>query len=319
MSTSSALKIVYMGTPDFAVAPLKALVENGYDVKLVVAQPDKPNGRGKKLRPGAVKKAAEEAGLEIAQPAKIRGNSEFLDQIKNIAPDIIIVAAYGKILPPELLEIPPLGCVNIHGSLLPKYRGAAPVQRCIMEGDETTGVTIMQMAEGMDTGDIIAVASEETAGKNSGELLDELSVLGAELMISVLPSIADGTAERVPQNDEEATYASMLEKSEGMLDFSSSAAALERKIRGFAPNPGAFTELEGERMKVWRAEVEEYRGSEQPGTVIEAGKDGIKAVCGEGLLVITEIQMPGKRAMNVSDYLRGHSIEAGIILGRKNG
>ncbi|MBR2779515.1 MAG: methionyl-tRNA formyltransferase [Firmicutes bacterium] len=311
----SELTIVYMGTPDFAVRPLQAMAEAGYHIPLVVAQPDKPNGRGKKLRPGAVKKAAEELGIPVKQPLKVRNNPEFLEELRALQPDLMVVAAYGKILPPELLAVPKLGCVNIHGSLLPRFRGAAPVQRCIMEGDEQTGVTLMYMAEGMDTGDMIASEKTGVGRKNAGELLEELSALGAELLLRWLPEFEKGKVPGTPQKEEEATYAPMLEKAEGRIDFSRPAAEIERKIRGFSPNPGAFTELNGERMKIHFADVVQGGKPGEPGTILEAGNDGILTVCGEDLLLIKQIQMPGKRAMPAADFLRGHRIEPGTVLG----
>lgn len=311
----SDLKIIYMGTPDFAVRPLRAVVEAGYEVSMVIAQPDRPNGRGKKKKPGPVKKAAEELGIPVSQPEKIRNNPAFLDELRAAAPDLILVAAYGKILPPELLEIPRLGCVNIHGSLLPKYRGAAPVQRCIMEGDEQTGVTLMYMAEGMDTGDVIASSATEVGRKNAGELLEELSSMGADLIVQWLPAFERGRVPGTPQKEEDATYASMLEKAEGRIDFTCPALEIERKIRGFSPNPGAFTELKGERMKIHRADVVKGSVSSSPGTIERADGDGLLTACGEDFLLIREIQMPGKRSMMVSDYLRGHKVETGSVLG----
>ncbi len=314
-SNGSDMKIIYMGTPDFAVPALQAIARSGYEISLVIAQPDKPNGRGKKLRPGAVKKAAVELGLPVAQPAKVKNNPEFLEEIRALEPDLIVVAAYGKILPPELLAIPKYGCVNIHGSLLPRYRGAAPVQRCIMEGDEKTGVTLMYMAEGMDTGDMIATLETPVARKNAGELLEELSKMGAELIVKWLPEFAKGNIQRTPQKEEEATYAAMLEKSEGRIDFSRPADEIERKIRGFSPSPGAFTELNGERMKIHFADTVRGSSDDAPGTIIKVSEEGFLTVCGENLLLIRTIQMPGKRAMSTADYLRGHQIEPGSILG----
>lgn len=309
------LKVVFMGTPDFAVVTFNALVKAGYDVRLAVTQPDSRKGRGKKIVPTPVKAAAEAAGVPVAQPAKVKGNEEFLSQLRDIAPDIIIVAAYGKILPPDLLNIPRLGCVNIHASLLPRFRGAAPVQRVIMEGDEKTGVTLMHMAEGLDTGDMIASASIDIGRKNAGQLFDELAELGARLLIDTLPKIADGSADRIPQDDSLSCYAPMIEKSEGRIDFTRDAAYIDRHIRGMSPSPGAFTDYEGARMKIKEAEPLDDDDSAAPGTIVSVGNEGIKVSCGSGSLLITQIQMPGKKQMKVSDYLRGNSIEKGTVLG----
>lgn len=308
------LRIVFMGTPDFAVVPFNALVKAGYDVCLAVTQPDSRKGRGKKLMPAPVKTAAEAAGVPAAQPEKIKGNDEFLNKIREIAPDIIIVAAYGRVLPSAILEIPRLGCVNIHASLLPRFRGAAPIQRSIMEGDQKTGVTLMYMAEGLDTGDMIACASTEIGHKNAGELFDELAELGADLLIKTLPSIADGTAERIPQDDSLSCYAPMIEKSEGRIDFSKSAAYIDCHIRGISPSPGAFAEYDGMRMKIREAFPSDENAEAAPGTIIDVSDRGLKVSCGNGVLLITQIQMPGKRQMSISEYLRGNKIEKGIVL-----
>lgn len=311
----SRLKVVYMGTPEFAVPPLEALADKGYDVLFAVTQPDSRRGRGKKFRPTPVKEAAEKAGIKVLQPAKLRDNQEFIDSLRDAAPDIIIVAAYGKILPPEVLMIPRLGCVNIHASLLPRFRGAAPIQRSIMAGDEKTGVTLMYMEEGLDTGDMIAKAETEIAHKSAGTLTEELSALGADLLVKYLPEIADGRVSAEKQDDSLATYAPMIKKAEGRLDFSQDAAVLDRLVRGMNPDPGAFTEYGGSRMKVLEAEAVGEDAGGEPGRVISADEAGIDVSCGKGALRITRLQMPGKRAMNTADFLRGHSIAAGEKLG----
>ncbi len=307
------MRIVYMGTPDFAVAPLRALHAAGHEIALVVSQPDRPKGRGKKLQPTPVKEAAQKLGLPVFQPEKIKKDPELLERMRALAPDLAVVAAYGKILPKEILEAPRLGCVNIHGSLLPKYRGSAPVQRAILNGDPVTGITLMHMAEAMDAGDMIAKAETETAGKTAGELMDELSRLGAALLIETLPAIEAGTAPRVPQDESAVTLAPMIEKAEGHLDFSRGAAALECQIRAFQPWPGAFADYEGETMKIHSAQVLAEGCGAAPGTVLAASPAGIRVATGDGILLVTGIQAPGKKAMPVSEFLKGHAVAAGSV------
>jgi methionyl-tRNA formyltransferase len=308
------LKIVYMGTPDFAVPPLKAMISAGYDVRLVVTQPDKARDRGKKVQPTPVKAAALEADIEVAQPEKVKNNPEFIEKIKEISPDIIIVAAYGKILPLELLEIPRLGCVNIHASLLPRFRGAAPINRSIMAGDRETGVTLMYMEEGLDTGDMIAKASTEIGRKNAVQLHDELAEMGAELLIEYLPRIAEGDINPEKQDDSLSCYAPMISKEEGRIDFSKTAESIECFVRGMPVRPGAYTDCCGQQMKIRGAVVSERQSDAAPGTIIDVDGKYIYISCGEGVLEVTDIQMPGKKSMAVSDYLRGNSIEKGIVL-----
>lgn len=308
------LKIVYMGTPDFAVPALKMLAGEGYDVRLVVTQPDKARDRGKKIQPTPVKAVAVEAGIEVAQPEKVKNNPEFIEKIKEIAPDIIIVAAYGKILPLELLEIPRLSCVNIHASLLPRFRGAAPINRCIMAGDKESGVTLMYMEEGLDTGDMIAKASTEIGRKNAEELHDELSQLGAELLKEYLPRIASGDIAPEKQDDALTCYSPMITKEEGRIDFTKSAAAVECFVRGMPKRPGAYTDYCGQQMKIRGAEVVEASVDAEPGTITDVDGKHIYIACGSGILAVTDIQMPGKKAMKVADYLKGNSIEKGVVL-----
>ena len=303
-----------MGTSDFAVAPLKALCDAHYVVALVVTKPYKPKGRGKKLQSCPVKLEAEKRGLCVDTPEKIKGNTGFIEKIKNIRPELIIVAAYGKILPPEILNIPTFGCVNIHGSLLPKYRGAAPIHRAVIEGCEKTGVTLMYMAEGMDTGDMIAYAETQIKDKTTAMLYEELSTLGGELLLKELPSILNGTAKRIPQREEEASYAPMVFKEDGVIDFSLSADKICSLVRGMNSWPCASTTYEGVVMKVHRASVGSLAGGEKNGTIIAVDRKGIVVACGDGSVVLEQIQMPGKKAMPVSDYLLGNKIEIGTIL-----
>ena len=310
------MKIVYMGTPDFAVPALEALANSNHEVGYVVSQPDAARDRGKKLKPTAVKAKAMEHGLTVLQPEKIKGNQEFADILKSYDPDLIVVAAYGKIIPKEILEIPRCGCVNIHGSILPKWRGAAPIQRAIMAGDETTGVTLMYMAEGLDTGDMIAKAYTNVEKKTSGELHDELARLGAKLLMENLDSIDNGSIKAEKQDDRLSCYAPMLSKKEGLLDFTKSAELLECEIRGLDPWPGAYTYMNSELFKIWRADIKKGTGEgTKPGQILKADEDGIDIATGEGILIAKVIQVPGKKRMSVNEYMRGNKIEIGTILG----
>jgi methionyl-tRNA formyltransferase len=311
------MKIVYMGTPDFAVPPLQKLCENGHQVVLVVTQPDKARDRGKKVQYTPVKEKALEFGIEVVQPEKIRGNEEFLDRIKEIGPDMIVVAAYGRILPVELLQIPRLGCINIHASLLPKYRGAAPIHRSVINGEETTGVTLMYMAEGMDTGDMISARSIKIGRKTTAELHDELSVMGADLLVKTLPYIEIGINGRTKQDESLATYAPMIGKEDELVDFGRTPEEIERLIRGLNSWPGAYTTYKGERMKLWGADALDEKTNEPDGTITDVSKNGIKVAAGGRILLLKRIQLQGKKAMDVSEYLVGNKIETGEVLGRQ--
>lgn len=308
------MKIVYMGTPEFAVPALRALVQSGETVVLAVTQPDKARNRGKKVQPTPVKAAAEELKIPVVQPEKIKNNQEFLDEIRKLSPDLIVVAAYGKILPPELLEIPRLGCVNIHASLLPRFRGAAPIQHAILEGDTQTGVTLMYMAEGLDTGDMIAKRSTITAGKTAGDLHDELSVLGAELLLETLPALKDGSAPKEVQDEALATYAPMIFKQDGHVDFTRTPEEIERHIRGMAPWPGAFALYKGEAVKLLAASALDKKTDAAPGTILAAEKEGVDVSAGGRILRVTRIQMPGKRPVDVAEFLRGNQLDVSEIL-----
>lgn len=306
------MRIVYMGTPDFAVPSLQALYDAGHEIVYVVTQPDAVRDRGKKVKFSAVKEKALELGLEVLQPQKVKGNDEFETMLKAVAPDVIAVAAYGQILPKEILNIPRLGCINVHGSLLPRFRGAAPIQRAIMAGDEETGVTIMYMAEGLDTGDMLAKVKTPVDRKTGQQLHDELAVLGAELLVKTIPELENITGQ--PQNDDESTYAHMLSKKEGHVDFSHDPEEIERTIRAFDPWPGTYA-YEGDRMiKLWKAEVPGKKTDEKGGTVLAVTADGIDVAAGGSVLRITEIQVPGKKRVAVKEYLKGNSIEIGTVL-----
>lgn len=317
------MKIVFMGTPDFAVPPLRALAEAGYEVAAVVTQPDKPKGRGKTMMPTPVKEEALKHGFSVLQPARVRNNPEFMEILKEIDPDIIIVAAFGQIIPKEILELPKFGCINIHASLLPKYRGAAPIQQAVIDGEKESGVTVMKMAEGLDTGDMISkiivpLDKEETGGS----LFDKLAEAGADLLIRTLPSIEAGTAVYEKQPEESPTpYAAMITKEMGLLDFSKSAEELERLVRGMNPWPSAYTYLNGKTLKVWKSEVVSIIGgsdtekiSAEPGTVLAADKAGIHVACGKDILVLTEVQLEGKKRMETDAFLRGYKVDAGTLL-----
>ena len=307
------MKTVFMGTPDFAVPPLHALIEAGYEVAAVVTQPDKPKGRGKTLLPTPVKEEALMHEIPVYQPQRVRKNPEFLETLKEIDPDIIIVAAFGQIIPKEILELPKFGCINIHASLLPKYRGAAPIQQAVIDGEKESGVTIMQMGEGLDTGDmiskiIIPLAPDETGGS----LFGKLAQAGAELLIKTLPSIEQGTAEREKQPEESPTpYAAMITKQMGLMNFSKPAEELERLVRGMTPWPSAYTFINGKTLKVWKCKVSGEQTDAIPGTVFLTDKEGIHVACEKGTLILTEVQLEGKKRMDTEAFLRGYHIEKG--------
>ncbi len=310
------MKVVYMGTPDFAVPPLRALVKAGYEVVGVVTQPDKPKGRSKTLLPPPVKEEALKYNIPVYQPLKVR-EPEFMETLKNLAPDVIVVAAFGQIIPKAILDLPEFGCLNIHASLLPKYRGAAPIQQAVINGDKEAGVTIMKMGTGLDTGDMISRASVLLAeDETGGSLFDRLSELGAELLIKTLPSVFDGTAVYEPQPEESPTpYAGMITKQMGLLDFQKEAETLERLIRGLNPWPSAYTYLNGKTLKIWKAAVEKSGSEpENPGTIIKADKDGIHVVCGQDILILQEVQLEGKKRMDAAAFLRGCHVEPGTML-----
>ena len=310
-------KIVYMGTPDFAVPALSALVREGYTVTGVVTQPDKPKGRSKQMVPSPVKEEAVKHGLPVWQPARVR-NPEFIQFLTEQKPDVIIVAAFGQIIPKAVLDLPPYGCINIHGSLLPKYRGASPIQRAVLDGEKESGVSIMRMDEGIDTGDIISrravPLSEDETG---GSLFDKLSVLGADLLLDTLPLVLSGKAVYEKQPEESPTpYASMLKKESGHLDFTNEASVLERQVRGLSPWPGAYTSLDGKTFKIWKSAVRpSAEGSGTPGTVLNTGTEGILVKCGTEALLLQEVQIEGKKRMAADAFLRGYHLEPGTILG----
>jgi len=308
------LRIVYMGTSEFAVPALKALAQVAdVDIPLVVTQPDRERGRGGKVLPTPVKVAALEFGIRTLEPARIKANAEFFEALRAFAPDLIAVASYGQILPKEILELPPLGCVNIHASLLPKYRGAAPIARAIENGESETGITLMEMGEGLDDGAIIAQKATPIGLLNAGELTEKLAKIGAELLMEYLPQIADGTAPRTLQDESLATYAQKIGKEDAHIDFKKSAAQVLCQIRAMNPKPGAFALQRSEKIKLLRARIAEQTESsilstEVPaGTVAAVNNSGIFARTADGYIVIEEICMPNKKPMRVCDYLRGNA------------
>lgn len=300
-----------MGTPDFAVPALQSLVESEHDVIGVVTQPDRPRGRSGKPQFSPVKEAALKAEIPVYQPEKVRDEA-FVHILRGLHPDVIIVVAFGQILPQQILELPQYGCINVHASLLPKLRGAAPIQWSVINGDEESGVTIMQMDEGLDTGDILLVERYRLAPKETGgSLFDRLSHLGGPLVLEALKCAEAGTLKPVPQEHEKHTYARMLSKSLGNLDFERPAVELERLIRGLNPWPSAYTRWDGKLLKIWEADVAEGDVQEKPGTVIAADKDGIMVQTGDGALRITSLQLEGKKRMDVESFLRGCKMKKG--------
>ena len=309
------MKIVFMGTPDFAVPSLKALYEAGHEVKAVFCQPDKPKGRGYKLVPPPVKEFALEKNIPVYQPNSLKnGGDEFIKILEELAPECIVVAAYGKILPKSVLDIPKFGCVNVHGSLLPKYRGAGPIQWAVLNDEKTTGITTMLMGEGLDTGDML-LKCETEIGENetAAELFDRLADMGADLIVETLEKLKKGEITPVPQNEEEATYAPMLTKELSPIDFTKTAREVHKQICGLSDWPCATTLINGKRLKVYHSEIVEGNSDDPAGTVVKA-KD-LTIACGEGLIRFTEIQAEGSKRMATADYLRGKPIAEGTVLG----
>lgn len=306
------MRIVFMGTPDFAVPSLQALIGAGHDVCAVYTQPDKPQGRKQILTAPPVKTLALEHDIPVFQPNTLKNEDEQA-RLREIAPEVIIVVAYGKLLPKAVLDIPPHGCINVHGSLLPRWRGAAPIQWAVIAGDEMAGVTTMQMAEGLDTGDMLLTYETKVGEKETaGELFDRLAQSGAELLTQTLVKLDEITPR--PQDDAQSCYAHMLDKQMAVIDWSKSAHEIDCLIRGLNPWPIALTTLSGERLKVFAAE--KANGNGEPGTVLEADpKKGLTVACGEGALGLTEIQLVGGKRMKATDFLRGHAIEVGTKLG----
>ncbi|MGE5371871.1 MAG: methionyl-tRNA formyltransferase [Solirubrobacterales bacterium] len=311
------MRIVFMGTAPFAVPTLHNLILAGHDVRLVVTQPDRPAGRGKQLKAPPVKELALEFGIECAQPESVRTDA-FLNQLSDIGPDVIVVVAYGRILPEPVLTLPPLGCINLHGSLLPAYRGAAPVQRAIMAGEPMVGVTTMHMDRTMDTGDIILRRSVQLVGdEDHGQVAEVLSRDGAALMLDTLDQLEWGTAPRIPQDHTQATYAPPLGRDDEMIDWTRPARDLMNQIRGLSPAPGAFTGWRGGKLKLFKTRVIESDGgkSGEPGEIVEVGPEGFTVSAGSGRLLVLELQREGKKRGSAADFLMGSRLAVGERLG----
>lgn len=310
------MKVIFMGTPDFSVGTLEALIEAGHEVALVVTQPDKPKGRGGKMQYTPVKEVAVAHNIPVYQPKRIR-EPECIEELRKYNADIMVVIAFGQILPKEILEMTPYGCVNVHASLLPSYRGAAPIQWAVINGDKVSGVTTMQMNEGLDTGDMLLKVEIPLDEKETGgSLHDKLAEAGARLCVETLDALKAGTVTPEKQGDSPTAYAKMLDKHMGKIDWKMSAKEIERLIRGLNPWPSAYTRWnENDKgMKIWEAEVAEGQTDKAAGTVVEVAKDGFFVQTGDGLLKITALQIPGKKRMDAAAFLRGYQMETGTVL-----
>jgi methionyl-tRNA formyltransferase len=307
------MKIVYMGTPDFAVGPLEAIIQAGHEVAAVVTQPDKPKGRGKEMAQSPVKVCALQHQIPVLTPVKIKAQ-EAVEQLKQYPADIFVVAAFGQILSEEILQMPKYGCVNIHASLLPKYRGAAPIQWSIIDGETETGITIMQMDKGLDTGDILFQQKVPITAEDTGEsLFDKLAKAGAELIVDALDKIQSRDVHPVPQDEEKSSYAKMLTKAVGRIDWNASAVEIERLIRGLNSWPSAYTQYHGKQLKIWKAKVvPTVQGT--PGRIADVTKDEVIVCTGDGALALEEIQLEGKKRMSTREFLLGRSFEIGESL-----
>ena len=310
------MRVIYMGTPDFAVGALEEIIKAGHEVALVVTQPDKPKGRGNVMMQTPVKECALAHGIPVYQPNRVREKA-VIEEIKAQNPDVIIVIAFGQILPKEILEAPRYGCINIHASLLPKYRGAAPIQWAVINGEKITGVTTMQMDTGIDTGDILEQVTMKLDPKETGgSLFDKLSKMGGKLLLSTLDRAEAGTLQPIKQQEELASHARILNKQTGHIDFQKSAAEIERLIRGLNPWPSAFTHVDGKLLKIWDAEVlpDEEGADEKPGTVVKSDKNGLYIATGDGILSVVCLQLEGKKRMDVRSFLAGYTVPQGTVL-----
>ncbi len=315
------MRVIFMGTPDFSVGTLEALLKAGHEVVLAVTQPDKPKGRGNSMQFPPVKETALLHGIEVYQPQKIR-EPECIAYLEQYQADIIVVVAFGQILPKEILEMPKYGCVNVHASLLPKYRGAAPIQWAVINGEKVSGVTTMRMDQGLDTGDIImkqevALTKEETGGS----LFERLAQTGADLLIRTLQAIEQGSAVYTPQDHQAVTHTSIIKKQLGEIDWSKSAQELERLVRGLNPWPSAYTQLHGKILKIWKTTVAESQTEEEtglePGTVVAVSKNSLAVQTAKGRLLLEEVQLEGKKRMTIDAFLRGFPVEAGTKFGKE--
>ena len=310
------MKVVFMGTPDFAVGTLEAIVGAGHEVAAVVTQPDKPKGRGGVMAMSPVKECALSHGLTVLQPLKAR-NPEFIEEIKAINPDVIVVVAFGQIIPSEIIHMPKYGCINVHASLLPKYRGASPIQWTVLDGCEYSGVTTMLMDEGIDTGDILETATVKLDEKETGgSLFDRLSLVGAKLLVETLDKAEAGQLHPVKQDDSQSSYVRMMDKSFGLMDFTQPVEVLERKVRALNPWPSAFTHMDEKLLKIWDATVIQDNNVKAGdyGKVKTDGKTCFMVACDGGYLSVNELQLEGKKRMKVEDFLRGYSIKEGTVL-----
>lgn len=309
------MKIIFMGTPDFAVETLEALIRAGHQVVLAVTQPDQPKGRKKSLQFPAVKQAALAHNIEVYQPQRVR-RPECIAYLKNYEPELIVVAAFGQILPQAILSMPAYGCINVHASLLPKYRGAAPIQWAILNGEETAGVTIMQMDSGIDTGDMLEKAEIPLAAdETGGSLFEKLAALGAALCVQTIEKIKNGTAVRTKQDEALATQVGMITKEMGCIDWKCPAVSIERLIRALDPWPSAFTYLHGKTFKIWQANVLAGGDPNEAGTILACEKNSLLVQTGEGILSLKEVQLEGKKRMSIDAFLRGCPLEKGMVFG----
>lgn len=311
----TGLRIVFMGTPQFACPTLKTLIDRGENVVAVVTQPDRPKGRGQQTLPPPVKELAVAHGIPVLQPVKVR-HPEAIEEIRALNPDLIVVVAFGQILPKALLDIPGKGCVNVHASLLPRYRGAAPLNWCIINGETESGVTTMLMDVGLDTGDMLLKAvTPIDPDEDTSSLHDRLSVLGAELLAQTIDLAAKDMLEPEKQDDALTCYAPMMKKEDGLIDWTRDAAAIKNQVRGMTPWPGAFSYLDEKLLKVYR--VQKAQGAGQPGEVLSASRDGIEVACGNGSIVIYELQLEGKKRLPAAEFLAGCKLEPGTLIGKK--
>ena len=308
------MKVIFMGTPDFSVGTLEALVEAGHEVVLAVTQPDKPKGRGGKMQFTPVKETAMKYDIPVFQPKKVR-EAECIEELRKYNADVMVVVAFGQILPKEILEMTPYGCINVHASLLPKYRGAAPIQWAVIDGEEVSGVTTMQMNEGLDTGDMIMKTEIVLDKKETGgSLFDKLASAGAKLCVETLEALENKTATWEPQGETTTSYARMLDKELGNINWEKTAVQIERLIRGLNPWPSAYTDWNGKVMKIWEADVVDKNTEAVPGTIVKVEKDGFYVQTGEGQIKVTALQIPGKKRMDADAFLRGYQIEEGTLL-----
>lgn len=309
------MNIVFMGTPEFAVPSLTSLFERGYNISLVVTQKDRPKGRGKKIRPTPIKEKALELGLEVYQPDSINSR-ESINKLRELSPDCIVVIAFGQVLKREVLDIPQYGCINIHASLLPKYRGAAPINWAIINGEKETGVTIMEIDEGLDTGDMLHYKKIPIMEEDDSESIhDKLSIMGGDLIVETIEGLKDGSVVKLPQDDSLSTYAPMLSKNTGKVDWNNSGIKIKNLVRGLKPWPSAYMVYKGENVKIHKVKVVEKFSKEDNGVVVKVSDEGIYVNCEDGCIVIEELQFPGKKRLHVCEYLRGNEFDSSIRLG----